>query len=151
MPAEPLREQIKAAMAARLAQIVAGSDYWSAPALVTRSLLMIDQYKDFPVLGVVRSSGSLFEQVIQEEDSTRPEDAFQDHLRVAIWGYVKGDLTIIADTRLERLWKDTVRCLLADATLGGLVMELRPDGPADTDDGALEPLGFFMQTWLAVR
>lgn len=147
-PSAPLRDRIKDAMVARLMTMTAGAEYWATPSLVTRRLLAIDQYKvelaQGPVLGVMRTSGSTY--------GPQPEGtSFEHNHRVAVWGYVKGDLDVPADVQLERLWDDVFRCLLADPSLNDLVMDLQPEGSLDTDDGALEPLGFFAQTWLATR
>lgn len=147
MPPEPIEERVFAAVAARLASIQAGSLYWSTPALVTRSLLWIDQYAEAlrtgPVLGVVRSSRNSLLQIALPA-------TFEHGLRVRLWGYVLGDATTVAGTKLARLRADTLRCLLADDTLGGLVRDCRPDpeGRMDTDDGELEPEGWFAETWL---
>lgn len=146
-PLAPIRDQIKDAMVARLYTINAGEDYWATPSLVTRALLSIDQYKAElaigPVLGVMRSSGSRLEQVGQTAE-------FDDDSLVTIWGYVRGDSVVSADTALERLWVDVTRCFLAETTLAGLVRNLWPEGPTDTDGGALEPLAFFAQDWLVM-
>ena len=143
--AAPIRDRIKDAMVARLYTIKAGAEYWSTPSLVTRKLLAIDQYKaelaQGPVLGVMRSSGSRLEQIAQPAE-------FEHGLIVTVWGFVRGDGVTDADTALERLWDDTVRCLLNETTLAGLVRDLYPEGPTDTDGGALEPLAYFAQDWL---
>lgn len=144
---EPVRERVKAAIAARLETIpaVGAPTYLTVPALVTRSLLSIDQYptelESGPVLGVARSSGSTFEQATMTSRRHR--------IVVTVWGYVKGG-DVIAETLLERLWDDVARCLLADPRLGGTVMDLDMIGATETDDGALEPLGFFAQDWAAI-
>jgi hypothetical protein len=61
-----------------------------------------------------------------------------------------------AEDRLDWLWQDQVECLLADPdelyqAIGGDVIDLRPD-EADliTDEGVLEPYGFFEQVWVAI-
>jgi hypothetical protein len=142
--AEPIREQILAAMADRLGTIAWESNARTVPALVTRALLSIDQYKAEleagPVLGVMRSSGSTFEPMTLTSR--------RHQVVVAVWGYVRGDATVGAGTWLERLWDDTVRVLLADPKLGGLAVDVELSGPTDTDDGALEPEAAFAQNWL---
>jgi hypothetical protein len=148
-PVQPIRERIERAIAARLETMKESAEYWSTPALVTRSLLDIDQYKlvlkTGPVLGVVRGSGSTREAASMT--------SWADEHRVGIWGYVLGDDQLLAGDRLNRLWEDTVTCLLPRdgevGAFGGLVQDLRPDGPMDTDDGAREPFAFFRQHWLA--
>jgi hypothetical protein len=149
VPSEVLQERIMVAIRDRLDAINGSPNYWTVPTLVTRSLLALDQYKDgqFPILGVMRASGSMFTQT--------GHDRVYDHkIEVAVWGYVLGDseATIggtLADTWLNRLWDDHVKCLLADTSLGGLVSDLMPDPdlPRDTDDGTREPRGFFRQHW----
>lgn len=160
MPAEPTREKTMAAMADRMSTIAAGDLYWTTPSLVTRALLAIDQYDEpvspllsqGPVLGVVRASGSMFGRRAHRAPApggTSIAAAFDHEQRVTVWGYVRGDDDgVIAATLLERLWQDTVECLLADPTLGGVARMIEPEGPLDTDDGALEPLGYFAQDWL---
>ena len=141
----PIRDRIKDALVARLYTIKEGGDYWTTPALVTRQLLAIDQYKTElatgPVLGVMRGSGSTLEQIAQPAE-------FEHGLVVSVWGYVRGTDLAPADPALERLWDDVARCLLQETTLAGLVRDIRPTGTLDTDDGALEPHGFFAQDWL---
>jgi hypothetical protein len=145
---EPIQTQVLATVAERLAEIavVGAPTYRTAPALVTRSLLSIDQYQQElevgPVLGVMRTSGCTFEPITQTSRRHR--------IRFTVWGYVRGDAVGPAGEWLDRLWDDTVRCLLTDPKLGGLVMDLDLDGGLDTDDGALEPQGFFAQDWAAL-
>ena len=171
MPDEPIRERVMAAIKEQLATIEAGTvvyatkavEYWSSPSLVTRSLLAITDYDApltagsaitqldaGPVLGVVRASGSTFERIVHVDRSGPVSVGFEHQLRLTLWGYVKGTPAVLADTQLGRLWQDTVECLLLDSTLDGLVMDARPDGPMDTDDGGAEPLGAFAQDWLVV-
>jgi hypothetical protein len=152
---EAVEELIEAAMAERLATIQAGTviynepsatvEYWMTP-WVTRELLPIDQYKadelETGVLGVMRASGSLIEVNPREPDGEHAH-------RVAVWGYVSKTPDMIAGTALNRLASDARRCLMTDRYLGGLVMDLRPDGPRDTDDAAREPRAFFRQHWVA--
>lgn len=147
---EPIEELVHAAMAERLRTIKGGSTYWTTPALVTRSLLPIDQYEAFPVLGVVRASGTVTARAAHQRS------AYEHWLRVAVWGYVRGDHAgtpgaILASTWLAQLRRDATLCLAAVPTLGDLVHDLAPDpdAPVDTDDGALEPEGYFRQIWLA--
>lgn len=143
--AEPIREQIKAAVASALAGITAGSTYWATPVLVTRALLPPTQYKaeleTGPVFGVVRSSGS--ELGFQAQPAT-----YRDLVRFAVECYVRLRDGVMADTWLERSWADHVVCLLADPSLGGLTLDLRPD-LTETDDGEWEPLAGFRQHWVA--
>jgi hypothetical protein len=140
---EPLRERVMAAMATQLGTIVAGSTYWVTPVLVTRALLSIKQYAAFPVLGVMRASGSGLPRVERGR-------GYRHEFRVTVWGYERATETELVGTRLERLWADHVRCLLGDPTLGlgHLVADCRPDGETDTDNGALEPQAWFAQDWL---
>jgi hypothetical protein len=149
-PSAPIRDRIMDAMVARLYTLKAGGEYWATPSLVTRALLSIDQYKvelaTGPVLGVMRSSGSVLTQRAHADENGNVP--FTHELQVAVWGYLRGDAVISAATQVERLWDDHTRCLLNEATLAGLVQDLRPDGTTDTDDGSLEPLGFFVQNWL---
>ena len=143
------------AVTERLGTIAAGTEYWYTPALVTRSLQAIDQYAAVlptgPVLGVVRGSGSAFGR------SEQPP-RFEEIVRFSIWGYVQGDLQevpggTVASTHLNRLLMDVRKALVSgwDYTLSGALLEMRPDrdAPVDTDDGGLEPLGYFVQPWLA--
>ena len=69
---------------------------------------------------------------------------------MTLWGYVKATSTLLAATLIERLWQDVLECLMVDPSFGGLAMKSEPDGTLDTDDGAMEPLGFFAQDWLVV-
>jgi len=142
---EPLRERVQIAVAERLTKIEAGDIYWATPALVTRSLLSVDQYKAElelgPVYGVTRSSESALSFQAQP-------DVYQDLYRFTVEVYVRLRDTVVAATWLERVWTDHVRCLLADPSLGGLVLDLRPE-VTETDDGVLEPEAWFRQGWLA--
>jgi len=147
---EPLEERIEAAIATRLATIAASDVYWTTPK-VTRSLLSIDQYEGAAeadlgrgILGVMRSSGS----VIRAHDDR--DDTLMHYHRVAVWGYVIGDAVIAAGTRLNRLFADHLRCLLAPETITAPILDIRPDPdmPRDTDDGAREPRAFFREHWL---
>jgi len=164
-----------AAIATRLATIVAGTvaystpygsksvEYWTTPSLVTRALLWLPQYDQplvagapgtqlevGPVLGVVRASGSEFQRALHVDPAGPISAGFEHQQRLTLWGYVKATATVLAATFIERLWQDTMEALLLDPTFGGLAMDSRPDGPLDTDDGAMEPLGFFAQDWLVV-
>jgi hypothetical protein len=155
---EPLRERIKGAMVARLAAMIAGPTYWYTPALVTRKLVEVDQYKAElilgPVLGVVRSIDSTLDEgesvVLVQEGFPLIEGVVLHHFMVDIVAYVLGDGSIKADTQLERVWDDHWRCLRADTSLGALdgVKHLRPQGPMETDRGTWEPHAFFRQPWL---
>lgn len=144
-PSEPMREKASAAVADRLAEIVPGSLYWSAPTAVKRDLLAPDQYlpEDFPLLGINRGSGSAIEQITQPR-------GYADHFVFTVTGYVRGDENTLADTKLWRLYQDTLNCLLSADTLGGLVLDLRPLGECHTDGGVLEPLALFEQDWIAL-
>ena len=141
---EPIREQLFVAAAERLELIAAGPGYRTVPSLVTRSLLSIDQYATElaagPVLGVMRSSGSTYEL---ETLTTR-----RHALVLTVWGYVRGDDQVLAGTWLERLWDDVVTCLFADPSLKGLARDVEVSGPLETDDGGLEPLGWFAQDFV---
>jgi hypothetical protein len=147
---EPLEERIELAIAERLETIAAGAMYWTTPR-VTRSLLRIDQYEGAAeadlvggILGVMRSSGS----VIHAHDNR--DDTLMHYHRVAVWGYVIGDAQVAAGTRLNRLFADHLRCLLAPETITVPILDIRPDPdmPRDTDDGAREPRAFFREHWL---
>lgn len=149
-PSEPLEEQIEVALAAQLDTIAAGAVYWTTPR-VTRSLLRIDQYEGAAeadlaagILGVVRSSGS----TVQAHDNR--DDTLMHYHRVAVWGYVIGDALVPAATRLNRLYADHLRCLLAPEAIVAPILDIRPDPdmPRDTDDGAREPRAFFREHWL---
>ena len=146
---QPIRERIERAMATRLAAISAGSVYWTTPALITRALLAPDQYKAElaigPVLGVMRSSGNPGSVL----ELGREASADMDEHHVSVWGYVLGRPDLLAGDVLNRLWQDVTVCLLADSTLGGLVIDLRPEGAMETDGGVLEPQAWFRQHWLA--
>ena len=147
---EPLREQISMAVATRLTTIQAGTTvgpytYWATPSLVTRGLLSIVHYKTElepgPVFGVTRASGSQFGTQAQPTVSG-------DFYRFSVECYVRERDDILVGTWLERSWEDQLQCLLADRWLGGLVLDLRPDD-TETDDGDLEPEGWFRQRWVA--
>ena len=168
----PIRVRTMVRIAERLAMIEAGTvihsdpdavvEYTTSPSLVTRSPLWITQYDQplappamatqldaGPVLGVVRSSGSSIEQVLNPSPSRPILDSYEHQQRVTVWGYAKATAETLAGDLIEMLWEDHVKGLLADPRLGGLaVMDITPDGPLDTDDGALEPLAFFAQDWL---
>lgn len=145
-------------------------DYWTTPSLVTLEVRAIQQYDQplaagspttqldlGPVLSVVRSSGSTFKRDTHVE-AVRESAGYEHQQRVMIWGYVKAtagdipDANVIAGTLIERLWQDCVECLLVDRTFDGAALGSGPDdeGALDTDDGQLEPLGFFAQDWLVV-
>lgn len=145
MPNEPLREQILEAVSDVLSGIVAGTTYWSTPALVTRALLSIGHYKveleSGPVYGVTRSSGS--ELAFQAQPFL-----YGTLFRFTVEAFVRLRDGVMAGTWLERAWQDHVTALLADPYLGGLVMDLRPE-TTETDDGALEPEAWFRQVWTA--
>lgn len=153
---EPLEERIAVAMLERLRTIQAGTVnyedpdppasvvYHTTPALVTRSLLEIDQYSDFPVYGLTRGSGSTYKLLT-------PTKA-ERHLVFNIEGYVQGDVeavagAVLAHTRLARAWEDVRNCFRSNQTLNRLVLSVLPDGEMDTDDGALEPQGWFRQPY----
>lgn len=157
MPLQPIEELVKDAAVARLKTIAGDSSYWSVPQDVKRSLGWITVYKasEMPLLGVVRASGTTIRMVAQPDDPGLSVYWAHD-IRFAVWGYDAGDHETVVgptavDTKLARLREDTIRCLLSDDTLGGLCMNLQPDPDefVDTDDGALEPLGYFKQIWLA--
>jgi hypothetical protein len=175
MPMEPIREQVMVAVTAQLATIQAGTvvyslpsgskavDYWTTPSLISRALLWLPQYDQpltagveetqldrGPVLGVVRSSGSDFERIMHTDPAGPVALGFEHHQRLTIWGYVKATPLLVASTLIERLWQDVTECLLVDPTFGKLALKAEPDGSLDTDDGAMEPLGFFAQDWLVV-
>jgi hypothetical protein len=167
--AEPLREQIMTAFAQRLGTIVQGLvdyggglsiNYFTSP-VTTRSLLWITQYDQplnppamltqldqTPILGVMRASGSLFFRETHVADPDGAVKGFGHDMRLTATGYVKGTDLDLAGTLIERLWADHMNAILVDPRLGGLVKDCVPDGPLDTDDGQLEPLGFFTQDWL---
>lgn len=167
--AEPLREQIMAAIAQQLDTISQGLvsygggisvSYFTTP-VVTRSLLWITQYDQplappamvsqldqAPVLGVMRASGSLFFRETHVPDPDGAVLGFGHDMRLTVTGYVKGTDVLLAGTLIEELWADHINALLVDPRLGGLVKDCVPDGPLDTDDGQLEPLGYFTQDWL---
>ena len=169
MAQEPLRSRTMQAIAAQLETITEGVvvyptkalTYWSTPSLITRSLLWVTQYDQplaagvqttqldvGPVLGVVRSSGSQYERNVHTAEDAPMDDAFWHFQRISIWGYVKGTATLAAIDALERLWQDVKECLYVDRTFGGVALDSRPEGTLDTDDGALEPLAYFVQDWL---
>jgi hypothetical protein len=84
-------------------------------------------------------------------------ETFQLVHRFAVVGYVMGELLGAPDTAAsERLWdvhKDTVVCLSDNPLPNGLVDELipDPDDSIDTDEGAIEPFAWFVQSWIATR
>lgn len=145
-------------------------EFWTTPSLVTRQVKAIQQYDQpltsgspttqldlGPVLSVVRSSGSTFQRQTHADPAGHESEGYEHQQRVMIWGYVKATATVLAGTLVERLWQDCVECLLVDRTLGsgataGPALGSGPDdqGSLDTDDGQLEPLGFFAQDWLVV-
>ena len=161
-----------AAIAQRLGTIVAGTTtigsitvfYHTTPSHTTRSLGWISQYDQplappvmatqldaGPVLGVVRNSGSLFARLTHDiAPGTGPIDGFAHEMRLSVWGYVKATASDAAGTLIERLWADHINAILVDPGLGTLVADTRPDGPMDTDDGLLEPLAAFSQTWVVM-
>jgi hypothetical protein len=155
-PLEPIRERVKAAMAAHLAAIVAGDQYFYTPTLVTRQTFAQAEYSSFadelktgPVYGVVRSVGSVAER-------TRGED-YDHRILVDVVTYVKGVSRgvsgEIADTKAERAWADELRCLRRSINLGGIVINLDPlTDPQgyETDRGAWEPHAYIRQTWVAL-
>lgn len=157
---EPIEEQVKDAVVVRLKTIASDASYRTTPQLVTRSLLWITHYNrtDMPVLAVVRASGTTM-RAVAHPDAVDAGAMYLQDIRFAVWGYDVGDHeptmgSVVVDTKLARLRDDTVQCLLSPNTLtalAGLVMNIFPDPDeyVDTDDGALEPFGYFKQIWLA--
>lgn len=154
--AEPIREQILAAVTTQLGTIVAGvtvGDYVYAltPVVVSRVPLAAKQYEDElrtsggPILGVTRGSESLLTVQAHRTDGAAP---FIDEFRFLVVAYVRAIDGVLAGTLLERAWEDHVRCLREDPTLTGLIDDLRPE-LTETDDGELEPEGWFRQRWVA--
>ena len=174
MPTEPIRERIMGAIALQLETIQAGTvvygnhkpvEYWTTPSLVTREVRAVHQYDQplaagdpttqldlGPVVSVVRSSWSTFQRQVHVDPAGQESAGYEHRQRVMLWGYVKATATVLAGTLIERLWQDVTECLLVDRTLDGLALISGPDdeGSLDTDDGQLEPLGFFVQDWLVV-
>ena len=144
MPDEPRREKIMAAVADQLATIAGPPRYWTTPVLITRGLLGPEQYEAElrlgPVLGVMRASGSTITPLTQT--------SVEHRALVAVVGYVRGDTQALAATWLERLYDDVRACLREDAHLGGLALDVRPEGPLLTDDGLWEPDAGFEQLYL---
>jgi hypothetical protein len=138
---EPVREQIQSAVAARLAGILSTDGYYTTPAVVTRRLLPIDAYNEFPVVGIGPSDESLLTLQAQKE-------AYLDEFSFRTWGYVKGDDAVPPYTWLERLWDDVVRRILAQPGLGGLCQIVRPTR-LQVDVGLADPFAAFVQSWQA--
>jgi len=168
---EPWREQVMLAIVERLQTIVAGSvtygaltvEYQTTPSLVSRALQGIAQYDQplappdpqtqldiGPVLGVMRSSGSTFSRIQHVPDSGGAILGFAHELRLRVWAYCKPTMSDIVGTILERVWWDHMQAILVEPRFGGLVSDTMPDGVLDTDDGVIEPLGYFYQDWLVM-
>ena len=155
MPAEPIRERAKNAIADRLfSTIIAGAGYWHTPSIVTRSFLPLDQYINSPsywpgpIIGIVRARGSTAK--FDSTGNMLSSFGIEHELIVDINAYVHGDSTAPADTRLERAWQDIRTCLEADPKLGGIAegIELYGAEPMETDRGSWEPYGWMRQPWL---
>src|SRR5262245_25011013 len=100
MLAVPFRWRVLELATARLATIPQApwGTYRTMPALVTAELLLsITPYEaqlmQGPILGVMRSSGSMLDRQ-RHEPLTSPADkqldAYSDTFRFTVWGYVKG-------------------------------------------------------------
>ncbi len=147
MPAEPVREQILAAVAAKLATI-AGTRPWggSYPHALTvdrgyKDPLRLDETQ-FPYLCVVEGSGSTASIEATGGGTVR----IRHQLKIELYGYVRGGAVARA-TWLQRLWDDVFKVLVANATLDGVARDIAPfDGPDLTDGGEIDPIGAFLQT-----
>jgi hypothetical protein len=146
--AEAVREQALAAIATKLAAMTGtrpwGGSYADNP-VVDRIYHKPENVTQFPHVCVIEGAlGSTFDI---EATGGAQAAQFLHAFKVAIYGYVKGDLLggTPRSTWLQRLWDDVVKTLLANATLDGAVRDLTLDPGVETDEGELEPVGVFVQ------
>src|SRR2546422_422684 len=108
MASEPLREQLLAAVQARLAAIAAGATYWYTPAEVARDWKNFDQVAGFPFYGVIEGE-EVTEPLAYKEIAAR--------LRVIIVGWVRDEQS--RRVVLNRAVGDVQRACFSDETWGG--------------------------------
>jgi hypothetical protein len=139
---EPQRERVLAAVQTRLEGIHSDLGFYTTPVLVTRMLRSIQQYNEFPVIGIGPADDTTLILHAQRE-------AYLDNFTFWTRGYVKGNDTVSSATWFERLWDDIVRRILQspnlDGTLGPQVV--RPGRfQVDLRDG---DFAAFAQYWTA--
>ncbi|MBI4637681.1 MAG: hypothetical protein HY727_15190 [Candidatus Rokubacteria bacterium] len=146
---EPIRDQILEKIVAKL-QSMTGTRQWGTIGpwtyannpVVKREFTTLEQAKEYPWLCVIEGPGSTFEEIAT---GAAPYATFDHKFAVTVYGYVKGDDVTSRSRWLQRLWEDTVRTLLKNAKLDGIVRDLAIDAGVETDEGENEPLGAFAQ------
>ncbi len=133
--AEPIREQILAAVAVRLAAITAGSTYWATPGEVGRDWKNFDEPKGYPFYGVIEG--------VEEPDG---EDNVDVHevFTVLVIGWVKGE---DRRTLVNRAIGDIKTAIYTDETWSALAIWTEAPSVV-TDEAALvaKPFGYFELT-----
>ena len=137
--AEPIREQIIAAIVTRLEGITAGSDFWYTPGEVSRDWKSYQEVLGFPFYGVIDGDESTQEQTNCEVTET---------FNVIIVGWLKDDNRRRAVNRAIADLKVAIFSTVISAsghTLGvtEVVRSLAPS--TVTDEAALvaKPFGYF--------
>lgn len=136
MPIDPLREQLLAAVAARLSTLTADGTTWYMPGEVSRDWKNFDEAKGFPCYGVIEGP---------EEPDGEDNDQVHEVLTVTVVGWVKApsDRRIV----LNRAIGDVKRAIYLDETWGGLALWTAAPR-VETDEATIEakPFAYFELT-----
>lgn len=146
--AEALREQALAKIKTKLEAMTGtrpwGGTYPNNP-IVAREWKDIQQVNQFPHFIVLEDDGS----TLEVEATGSANNAFFLHaFYVEVVCYVQGDDQVIRSTWIQRSWDDTVRQLLKNCTLDGVVRDLCVDGPLVVDKGEFDQLGSWLGAWV---
>ena len=135
-PAEPIREQILAAVHTRLSGLTANGTYWYTPGEVARDCKNFDEPRGFPFYGVIEG---------QEAPDGEDNDDVHEVLTVIVVGWIKNqeNRRIV----LNRAIGDVKKAIFTDETWGDLA--IWTEAPTViTDEAALvaKPFGYFELT-----
>jgi hypothetical protein len=146
--AEPLREQVVLAVMAKL-QAMTGVRFWGGtyrnPIRVERAIAMPGGNNQFPWLALEEGSLDGTGSTVKIEVTAGGEVGLRHEFKVLLVGNVTGDAVATAGTWLQRLWADCLKTLMAENTLGGLVMAIEWEPEMLTDMATIDGVAEFVQ------
>lgn len=146
--AEPAREQVLVALAEKLSAMT-GLRFWGTPypnaVRVERPLKVPENPTQLPLLAVLEGSLDGRGSTVRIEVGAGGQVGLRHEFKVILFGYIAAAVGVLANTWRQRLWADSLVTLMAENTLGGLVMEITWGAEMETNEGAGESVATFAQ------
>lgn len=145
---EPIREQVLVALVATL-QGMTGNRPWGTPypnpIRVERSRLVPDSPTQLPLLWVVEGSVDGRGSTVEIEVTAGNQVGLRHEFKLLLGGHIAAAVGVIAPTWRQRLWGDCLVTLMAQNTLGGLVMAIEWSPEMETNEGTGDAVATFVQ------